>query len=322
MGARRRIILGSGVLAVVLALVGVLVVTNNGSDRPSAQPTRGSPTTAARSDGAESSVNSQPATSPSSAVTAVPAESLVATIRPEGAPGSQTAGGPPTLKVPGGWLGAASVLPVIGQRPGWVEVRLAQRPNGSIAWVPASDVSLATDSYHIVINLGTMHLQLFNHGQEVANFPAGVGIPRRSHTDRSLFRGLVRSGTITRLRRLRDGHIRPQQHHQRLGGVRRRHSRHSRILGIRRSYRHHGGASVPRLRSPSRRRSCSTSRSASRHPHRHHGLTVEACRTDRGARLLSSRDEDNTPFCGEESRSTQRVIDPHIVQESRYSFQT
>jgi L,D-transpeptidase catalytic domain len=101
----------------------------------------------------------------------------VATVRPEGAPGSQMAGGPATLKVPGGWLGAASVLPVIGQRPGWVEVRLAQRPNGSIAWVPASDVSLAIDSYHIVINLGTMHLQLFNHGQEVANFPAGVGIP-------------------------------------------------------------------------------------------------------------------------------------------------
>jgi lipoprotein-anchoring transpeptidase ErfK/SrfK len=176
-GARRRIILGSGVLAVVLALVGVLVVTSHGSDRPSAKPIVGSSTTAARSHGAASSVSPQPATSPSTAVTAVPAESLVATIRPEGAPGSRTAGAPPTLKVPGGWLGAASVLPVIAQRPGWVEVRLAQRPNGSIAWVPASDVSLATDSYHIVINLGTMHLQLFNHGQQVANFPAGVGIP-------------------------------------------------------------------------------------------------------------------------------------------------
>ena len=176
MGARRRIILGSGVLAVVLALVGALVVTSQGSDRPSAQPTGGSSTTAPRSDGAESSVSHQPATSPSNAITAVPAESLVATIRPDGAPGSQTAGGPSTLKVPGGWLGAASVLPVIARQPGWVEVRLAQRPNESIAWVPAGDVSLATDSYHIVINLGTMHLQLFNHGQEVADFPAGIGI--------------------------------------------------------------------------------------------------------------------------------------------------
>ena len=77
--------------------------------------------------------------------------------------------------------GGASVLPVIAQQPGWVEVRLAQRPNGSIAWVPAADVSLATDPYHIVINLGTMHLQLFNHGQEVANFPAGSASPPIPH---------------------------------------------------------------------------------------------------------------------------------------------
>jgi lipoprotein-anchoring transpeptidase ErfK/SrfK len=69
------------------------------------------------------------------------------------------------------------VLPVIAQQPGWVEVRLAQRPNGSVAWVPTSDVTLGTDWYHIVIDLGTMHLQLFNDGQEVASFPAGIGVP-------------------------------------------------------------------------------------------------------------------------------------------------
>ena len=80
------------------------------------------------------------------------------------------------MEVPGAWLGAASVLPVIAQQPGWVEVRLAQRPNGSIAWVPAGDVSLATDSYRIVVDLRTKHLQLFNHGQEAADFPAGIGV--------------------------------------------------------------------------------------------------------------------------------------------------
>ena len=164
----------------------------------------------------------------------------MATIRPEGAPGSETAGGLSTVKVPGEWSGAESVLPVIAQQPGLVEVRLAQRPNGSVAWVPARDVSLASDPYHIVINLRTRHLQLFNQGQEVADFPAGDRRARRSNTDRILFRGPLGSGTITRLRRLRDRHIRPQQHHQRLGGVRRRHCRHSRIIGVRRSYRHHG----------------------------------------------------------------------------------
>ena len=39
------------------------------------------------------------------------------------------------------------------------------------------DVSLASDTYHIVIDLATMHLQLFNHGQQVADFPAGIGVP-------------------------------------------------------------------------------------------------------------------------------------------------
>ena len=101
----------------------------------------------------------------------------MATVRPAGAPGSQTSGGPSTLEVPGRWNGAASVLPVIGQQPGWYEVRLAQRPNESTAWVPAGDLSLATDSYHLVVDLGCMHLRLFKDGQQIGNFPAGVGVP-------------------------------------------------------------------------------------------------------------------------------------------------
>ena len=73
--------------------------------------------------------------------------------------------------------GAASILPVIAQQSGWYEVRLAQRPNQSAAWVPAGDLSLAIDSYHIVIDLGTMHLLLFDHGQQIGRFPAGIGVP-------------------------------------------------------------------------------------------------------------------------------------------------
>jgi lipoprotein-anchoring transpeptidase ErfK/SrfK len=72
-------------------------------------------------------------------------------------------------------LGAASILPVIAQQPAWVEVRLAQRPNESTAWVPAADVSLASDAYYIVIDLTDTHLRVFKAGQDIANFPAGVG---------------------------------------------------------------------------------------------------------------------------------------------------
>jgi lipoprotein-anchoring transpeptidase ErfK/SrfK len=117
--------------------------------------------------------------SESQAVTdaAIQPETLVATIRPAGAPGSRTPGGPAALEIPGRWWGAASILPVIDQKPGWVEVRLPQRPNGSTAWVPAGDVSLATDAYHVVVNLSSMHVELFNHARQVASFPAGVGTP-------------------------------------------------------------------------------------------------------------------------------------------------
>jgi lipoprotein-anchoring transpeptidase ErfK/SrfK len=77
--------------------------------------------------------------------------------------------------VPGSWWERPSVLPVIATRPGWVEVRLAQRPNGSTAWVPASDVVLSTTPYRIVIDLATTHLMLYKDGRQVLSAPAAVG---------------------------------------------------------------------------------------------------------------------------------------------------
>jgi hypothetical protein len=104
-------------------------------------------------------------------------ETLVATVGPAGLAGSRTAGGPPTVRIPGEWLGEASVLPVIAEQPGWVEIRLAQRPNESMAWVHVRDVSLASDPYHIIINLAQTHLELFRRGQLIDDFPIGVGLP-------------------------------------------------------------------------------------------------------------------------------------------------
>jgi lipoprotein-anchoring transpeptidase ErfK/SrfK len=77
--------------------------------------------------------------------------------------------------VPARWYGRQSVLPVIAARPGWVEVRLTQRPNQSTAWVPAADVRLSSTPYRIVINLKTMRLALYKHGRRVLTTPAGIG---------------------------------------------------------------------------------------------------------------------------------------------------
>ena len=86
------------------------------------------------------------------------------------APGKRARG-----EVPATWRGAPSVLPVVATRPGWVEVRLAQRPNGSTAWLPASDVMLSSTRYLITIDLATMRLALYSGSRAVFSAPAGVG---------------------------------------------------------------------------------------------------------------------------------------------------
>jgi lipoprotein-anchoring transpeptidase ErfK/SrfK len=79
--------------------------------------------------------------------------------------------------VPVRWYGRPSVLPVLAAKPGWVKVRLAQRPNQSTAWLPAADVRLSSTPYRIVVNLKTMRLALYYHGRRVLTAPAGIGTP-------------------------------------------------------------------------------------------------------------------------------------------------
>ncbi len=77
--------------------------------------------------------------------------------------------------MPGAWLGAASSLPVIAQDDGYLDVRLAQRPDGSTAWILATAVRLSVTPYRIVVDLHTEHLRLYKNGELVLDAPAGVG---------------------------------------------------------------------------------------------------------------------------------------------------
>jgi hypothetical protein len=161
MNGRQRLVLIIVVLVVGVAAIGAWWVNDRGaSARAVAAPPPPTTTTTTKP---------RP---PKKIVTGI---TTVATIRQSGAPGSDAPGGPPTRLVPGDWYKAASVLPVIARRRGWVEVRMAQRPNETTTWVRASDVTLAQDPYRIVINLTTMHLQLQKNGKQVADSPAGIG---------------------------------------------------------------------------------------------------------------------------------------------------
>jgi lipoprotein-anchoring transpeptidase ErfK/SrfK len=108
---------------------------------------------------------------------AVPADTLVATLK-GGVPGYRYAGdATPSTTVPGSWYGYPSVLPVIDTLPGWLEVRLAQRPNGSTTWVHQSDATLSNTPYAIVVDLATEHLYVYENGTELMDVPAGIGAP-------------------------------------------------------------------------------------------------------------------------------------------------
>jgi lipoprotein-anchoring transpeptidase ErfK/SrfK len=106
----------------------------------------------------------------------VPTATEVATLA-GAAPGSATPGGPAVQTVPASWYGIVSALPVMGTAPGWLDVRLAQRPDGSTAWIPAADATLSTTPDAIVVDLATERLSLYRSGQLVLSFPAGIGAP-------------------------------------------------------------------------------------------------------------------------------------------------
>lgn len=162
-------------LLLALALVGGLVGLprlTGGAPRAQGRP----PPPSAEGKVAPSPVDPRVLRQPATAAPSVPQQTLVATT--DGAvPGSSAPGAPSDMTVPASWYGYPSVLPVIDQSQGWLEVRLAQRPNESTAWVPAGDVRLSTTPYRLVLDLSTEHLAVYDAGQEIGDFPAGIGTP-------------------------------------------------------------------------------------------------------------------------------------------------
>jgi lipoprotein-anchoring transpeptidase ErfK/SrfK len=111
---------------------------------------------------------------PSPRAFTVPASTLLATLRTD-VPRYDSPGGRGRGTVRARWYGRPAVLPVLGTAPGWVRVRLPQRPDGSTAWLPASDVLLSSTPYAIVIDLAATRLSLYDRGRRVFSAPAGVG---------------------------------------------------------------------------------------------------------------------------------------------------
>jgi lipoprotein-anchoring transpeptidase ErfK/SrfK len=152
-------------LAGVIALVVGIALTASACQPPWFSASGPAPSGALRTAG-------RPAASPAASARGT----LLATVR-KAAPRYAQPEGPSSGTVPVSWYGRQSVLPVIAARPGWIEVRTAQRPNGSVTWLAARDVALSATPYRIVISLSTTKLSLYDKGRLVLTAPAGVGAP-------------------------------------------------------------------------------------------------------------------------------------------------
>jgi len=84
--------------------------------------------------------------------------------------------GAKTGEVTNTYYGFETTLPVIDQRPGWLHVRLAPKPNGSTSWVRVEDVDIGKTPWKIVVNLATTRLQLYKAGELMLDAPVGIGV--------------------------------------------------------------------------------------------------------------------------------------------------
>jgi lipoprotein-anchoring transpeptidase ErfK/SrfK len=67
------------------------------------------------------------------------------------------------------------VFLVTGQRPGWVQVLLPVRPNGSTGWIPAAQLQLRQTSYRIVVSLSRHQITVTNANDVVYQGPVAIG---------------------------------------------------------------------------------------------------------------------------------------------------
>jgi lipoprotein-anchoring transpeptidase ErfK/SrfK len=71
--------------------------------------------------------------------------------------------------------GSPVVFLVKSRAPGWEQVRLPVRPDGSTGWVRDRALSLALDPYRVKVSLSAHSLTVWNGAKVIQSEPAGVG---------------------------------------------------------------------------------------------------------------------------------------------------
>jgi lipoprotein-anchoring transpeptidase ErfK/SrfK len=156
---RRRAAMAAGAVAVVLAIVAGFLISSGGGSKaiPVAQKILGPTTT------------TTPAAPPPSLVATTKVPSLQVFDQPA-ATGKvvTTLSAKTDYGLPRTLLGTAV-------RPGWIQVLLPIRPDGSQGWIRATDVTTTTTDYLVRIALSTHHLTLMKAGVPVFGTAVVIG---------------------------------------------------------------------------------------------------------------------------------------------------
>lgn len=86
-----------------------------------------------------------------------------------------TAPGGPALARIGPEQVGQTWLPVIAEQPGWVQVLLPSRPNGSTGWLPATGLDRAVTPYLVRVHLRSLSMELLNQGRLRGEWTIGIG---------------------------------------------------------------------------------------------------------------------------------------------------
>lgn len=71
--------------------------------------------------------------------------------------------------------GADLVFQVVDEEPGWLQVRLPVRPNGSTGWIRSGDVALSQNPYRIEIDVSAHQLLLWESNELILDTVVAIG---------------------------------------------------------------------------------------------------------------------------------------------------
>jgi len=108
----------------------------------------------------------------SGAATSVVAQAIGRTVTVHRTP---TAGNILVVFVNPGRFGEQRVFLVKSRRPGWEQIYLPLRPNGSTGWVEDRNVELALDDYAVNVSLSARKVTVYKDGVLIDSFQAAIG---------------------------------------------------------------------------------------------------------------------------------------------------